>query len=53
MRALRRRYPQIYQSNDKLLIDPATIIVAREDFLSAVRGASLFFSPLFLPCVWF
>jgi hypothetical protein len=47
MRALRRRYPQIYQSNDKLLIDPATIIVAREDFLSAVRGASLVLSPLF------
>lgn len=38
MRALRRRYPQIYKSAEKLLIDPSTIVVAREDLVSAFRG---------------
>ena len=43
MRALRRRYPQIYRSNDRLLIDPASIVVGRPDFLDAVKGTSFLY----------
>lgn len=35
--ALRRRYPQIYESNDKLLIDVDEVQVATKDFMSAMR----------------
>ena len=38
LRALRRRYPQIYQSSEKLLINPASITIERRDFLAAIRG---------------
>jgi SpoVK/Ycf46/Vps4 family AAA+-type ATPase len=43
LHALRRRYPQIYDSDEKLLIDPRTIAVERGDFesaLSAITPAS-------------
>ena len=33
--ALRRTYPQIYDSDDKLLIDPARVAVTPRDFLAA------------------
>jgi hypothetical protein len=33
--ALRRTYPQIYASDEKLLIDPARVAVAPRDFLAA------------------
>ena len=36
--ALRRRYPQIYDSDDKLLVEPEAVAVEREDFLAARRG---------------
>ncbi|KAK9811900.1 hypothetical protein WJX72_012131 [[Myrmecia] bisecta] len=35
LHALRRQYPQIYESDDKLLIDPASVKIGRRDFLSA------------------
>lgn len=34
--ALRRRYPQIYSSSQKLLLDVDSIIIASKDFLSAM-----------------
>lgn len=34
--AIQRRYPQIYQSKDKLLIDPTTIHVAPRDFMKSI-----------------
>lgn len=34
--AIQRRYPQIYQSKDKLLIDPTTIHVAARDFMKSI-----------------
>ena len=33
--ALRRTYPQIYESDDKLLIDPAAVAVTPRDFFAA------------------
>ena len=35
LRAMRRAYPQIYDSDEKLLIDPARVCVTRRDFLAA------------------
>jgi SpoVK/Ycf46/Vps4 family AAA+-type ATPase len=34
---LRRRYPQIYQSTDRLLIDVSSIRVTKKDFFRAMR----------------
>lgn len=33
--ALRRSYPQIYTSNDKLLVDPKSVSVMQPDFEEA------------------
>ena len=35
LRALRRRYPQIYKAEQKLLLDPRQVSVDRRDFLAA------------------
>lgn len=35
--ALRRRYPQVYNSKDKLLLDMSQINVGRRDFMQAVQ----------------
>jgi len=37
LRALRRRYPQIYESRDKLQINAASVNVAISDFYCAMR----------------
>jgi SpoVK/Ycf46/Vps4 family AAA+-type ATPase len=37
LNAVQRRYPQIYASNEKLQIDPATINVAAKDFMISVK----------------
>ena len=37
LNAVQRRYPQIYKSNEKLQIDPATIRVAARDFMISVK----------------
>lgn len=34
--AIQRRYPQIYSSKDKLLIDPSTIHVTARDFMKSI-----------------
>ena len=36
--SLRRHYPQIYDADDKLLIDPGRVRVQRRDFLSAFQS---------------
>jgi SpoVK/Ycf46/Vps4 family AAA+-type ATPase len=37
LNAVQRRYPQIYKSNEKLLIDPKTIEVTPKDFMISVK----------------
>jgi ATPase family AAA domain-containing protein 2 len=37
LNAVQRRYPQIYSSNEKLIIDPATITVTATDFMISVK----------------
>jgi len=36
--ALRRRYPQIYESDEKLLIDPGQVVPGRVDFRAAMEA---------------
>jgi ATPase family AAA domain-containing protein 2 len=36
--ALRRSYPQIYASDDKLLVDPRRVSVQQQDFEDAFRS---------------
>ena len=36
--ALRRRYPQIYESDDKLVIDPSQVAPTRVDFRAAMEA---------------
>ena len=38
LRAFKRRYPQVYASSQKLVIDPSEIAVVKEDFVAAMRG---------------
>ena len=37
LNAVQRRYPQIYKSNEKLLIDPKTIEVKPKDFMISIK----------------
>ncbi|KAJ8098341.1 hypothetical protein POJ06DRAFT_259221 [Lipomyces tetrasporus] len=37
LNAIQRRYPQIYSSNEKLLIDPSTINVSPRDFIVSLK----------------
>ena len=37
LNAVQRRYPQIYKSNEKLVIDPTTINVAAKDFMISIK----------------
>lgn len=37
LNALRRRYPQIYLTDDKLLIDVANVEIAQQDFVDAMK----------------
>ncbi|KAI9829250.1 MAG: hypothetical protein M1819_006430 [Sarea resinae] len=36
LNAVQRRYPQIYKSNEKLIIDPSTIKITAKDFMISV-----------------
>ncbi|KAH3679953.1 hypothetical protein WICMUC_000696 [Wickerhamomyces mucosus] len=36
LNSIQRRYPQIYETNDKLKIDPSTISVSARDFMKAL-----------------
>ena len=38
LQALRRSYPQIYESDDKLLINPERVNACKADFLAAHAG---------------
>ena len=38
LNAVQRRYPQIYKSNEKLVIDPSTINVTPRDFFISLRA---------------
>ena len=37
LNAVQRRYPQIYRSNEKLIIDPTTITVTPKDFMISIK----------------
>lgn len=37
LNAIQRRYPQVYKSNDRLQLDPASIQVQARDFMASVR----------------
>ena len=37
LNAVQRRYPQIYSSNKKLIINPATIQIAAKDFMISIK----------------
>ncbi|KAI9866410.1 MAG: hypothetical protein M1813_001532 [Trichoglossum hirsutum] len=37
LNAVQRRYPQIYKSNEKLLIDPTSIDITAKDFMISVK----------------
>ena len=39
LNAVQRRYPQIYKSNDRLLIEPETIEVSARDFVLSAKSA--------------
>lgn len=39
LNAVQRRYPQIYKSNDRLLLKPETINVELRDFMISVKSA--------------
>ncbi|KAI8471874.1 MAG: hypothetical protein J3K34DRAFT_505681 [Monoraphidium minutum] len=39
--ALRRRYPQIYESDDKLLVAPDAVAIGREDFMAAHSAVAI------------
>jgi len=38
LNAIQRRYPQIYQSNDRLLLNPETIGVTFRDFMISIKS---------------
>ncbi|KAG0100382.1 ATPase AAA domain-containing protein 2B [Podila epicladia] len=38
LKAIRRRYPQIYESNEKLLIDASSIVVEEVDMLKSAKS---------------
>ena len=40
LRALKRRFPQVYRSTQKLLIDPSKVKVEKLDFVAAMRHLS-------------
>jgi ATPase family AAA domain-containing protein 2 len=42
LNAIQRRYPQIYKSNERLLLDPSTINVGLRDFMMSIKSMLLF-----------
>lgn len=47
LNAVQRRYPQIYKSNDRLLLKPETIEVGLRDFMISIKSETCF-SKLFI-----
>jgi len=48
LNAVQRRYPQIYKSNDRLLLKPETIEVELRDFMISVKSRVLFLNLTFV-----
>ena len=46
MNAVQRRYPQIYKSNDRLLLNPETIRVGLRDFMISIKSAPILISSI-------
>lgn len=44
LRAMRRHYPQIYQSEHRLLVRPEEVVVQENDLFTVLSGKRLFFS---------
>jgi SpoVK/Ycf46/Vps4 family AAA+-type ATPase len=42
LNAIQRRYPQVYKSNDRLLLKPETIGVGLRDFMISIKSEWLF-----------
>jgi ATPase family AAA domain-containing protein 2 len=40
LNAVQRRYPQIYKSNDRLLLKPESIEVGLRDFMISIKSQS-------------
>ena len=40
LNAIQRRYPQVYKTNDRLLLDPTSIHVQARDFMASVKSES-------------
>lgn len=38
LNAIQRRYPQVYKTNDRLLLDPTSIHVQARDFMASVKS---------------
>jgi SpoVK/Ycf46/Vps4 family AAA+-type ATPase len=43
LNAIQRKYPQVHQTNDSLLLKPKTIGVGRRDFMISIKNKVLFF----------
>ena len=43
LNAIQRRYPQVYKSNDILLLKPETIGVGLGDFMISIKSNDFFF----------
>ena len=41
LNAIQRRYPQVYQSQDRLLLKPETIDVGLRDFMISIKSTFL------------
>lgn len=41
LNAIQRRYPQVYKSNDRLLLKPETIGVGLRDFMISIKSECL------------
>ena len=42
LNAIQRRYPQVYKSNDRLLLKPETIGVGLRDFMISIKSNFLY-----------
>ena len=42
LNAIQRKYPQVYKTNDRLLLKPETIGVGLRDFMISIKSKMLF-----------
>ena len=43
LNAIQRRYPQVYKTDDRLLLKPETIGVGLRDFMISIKSKDCFF----------